>query len=187
MKRRGKIRGLVWLAAALTLAVALGLCARQWAFGTLRVAGTSMRNTLTGGDIALVTRFDYLNGGAPKRFEVVECRFPGRGDTYIKRVIGLPGDTISVKSGVLYINGEEYDEPFLTAEKTKRFSLASHDFEVTVPEGCYFVMGDNRDNSNDSRASKVGFIDAGMIEGKVRYILFPFNRIGSVAGSEVYE
>ncbi len=171
---------------SLAVAVVLVLIIRSFLFTFIWVDGESMTDTLQDHDWLFVTVLDMKLHG-PNHFDVVITHYPDSKKNYVKRVIGLPGDTISVKSGVLYINGEEYDEPFLTAEKTKRFSLASHDFEVTVPEGCYFVMGDNRDNSNDSRASKVGFIDAGMIEGKVRYILFPFNRIGSVAGSEVYE
>ena len=172
MKRRGKIRGLVWLAAALTLAVALGLCARQWAFGTLRVAGTSMRNTLTGGDIALVTRFDYLNGGAPKRFEVVECRFPGRGDTYIKRVIGLPGEEIAFVGGALYIDGAAVAEPYVFSP--------TQDYSILLGEDEYLVLGDNRADSYDSRMADMGPVGPDAFLGRVRWIIWPLGRFGPV-------
>ena len=95
MKRRRALR-VALIAAAI---VALGLILRRFAFGTVRVAGTSMQQTLCGGDVALVTRFDYAGGRTPQRGDVVECRFPGRSDTYIKRVVGLPGEAIAFRGG----------------------------------------------------------------------------------------
>ena len=100
-------------------------------------------------------------------------------------MIGLPGDTISVKQGVLYVNGEAVEEPFLSDARTVRFDKGSNNFgPVEIGEGEYFVMGDNRDNSNDSR--NVGVITGEMVIGKVRQIIWPLNRIGSVPGSEEY-
>ena len=158
---------------------------RSFLFTLIWVDGESMTDTLQDRDWLFVTVLDMKLHG-PDHFDVVITHYPGSNKNYVKRVIGLPGDTIEVKSGVLYINGEAYDEPYLSANRIKRFVLASKDFTVSVPEGCYFVMGDNRDNSNDSRSSHVGFIEEGMLVGKVRFILFPFSRIGTVGGSEVY-
>ena len=90
------------------LALALGLALRTWVIGAVRVAGTSMSGTLVSGDVALVLRAPF----EPRRGDVVECRFPGRGDTYIKRVIGLPGETIAFENGGLRVNGVETPEPF---------------------------------------------------------------------------
>ena len=143
-----------------------------------------MSDTLLDGDKLFVTVADMRANG-PDRFDVIICKDPNRKDQYVKRVIGLPGDTLRVKNGVLYINGEEFEEPFLSEARTVRFDKASNNFgPIEIGEGEYFVMGDNRDDSNDSR--NVGVITEDMVIGKVRHIIWPLNRIGSVPGAEVY-
>ena len=97
---------------------ALCLCMHLFVFHTVRVEGTSMVDTLRSGDIVLVTRFDYRGSRQPERGDVVECSFPGRSGTYIKRVIGEAGDTIEIRNGEIYINGSDqpYEEPYLKEE-----------------------------------------------------------------------
>lgn len=137
---------------------------------------------------------NYAIGGDPERFDVVICHYPGRGSTnFVKRVVGLPGDEIAVEVeadesgnlyGVLYVNGVRYAEPYLVnrinyylsnywergnANYTPvRYTLSN---PYVVPEGQYFVLGDNRSNSNDSHT--VGPIDRNMIIGHVCYIIMP--------------
>lgn len=176
------------------VAVIAALLIRSFVFEPVRVDGASMNDTLADGEIMFVTKFDYSStwlsmpwqsndakekaprftfGGNPQRFDVVICRYPGRGDTnFVKRVIGLPGDTIELKEGYLYVNGEKYDEPYISDEYRDGWLNNTNPF--TVPEGQYFVMGDHRDNSNDSRS--VGPIDRNMIVGHVRHVVFPFNK-----------
>ena len=188
----------------IVVAVVAALVIRSVIFEPVRVDGSSMDDTLADGEIMFVSKFDYSStwlclpwqssqakenapritlGGNPKRFDVVICRYPGRGDTnFVKRVIGLPGDTIRLEDGYLYIRaaGEDeetrYDEPYISDEyRTGRLNS----FEpYTVPEGKYFVMGDHRNNSNDSRS--VGPIDRNMIVGHVRQVVFPFSQWRSV-------
>ena len=89
----------------------------------------------------------------------------------VKRVIGLPGDIIEVKDGMVYRNGEELNEPYINDGITDR------DIMVVVPQNQYFVMGDNRLNSSDSRDDRVGMISKENIIGKVTLRLFPFSKI----------
>ncbi len=182
------------IAAAVIIAVPI----RAFAFELVRVDGESMDNTLADGEIMFVTKYDYATtwlslpwqdaetkenaarittGGDPQRFDVVICRYPGRGDTnFVKRVVGLPGDTVEIRDGYLYINGEKYDEPYISdAYRGGRLNTFG---PYTVPEGEYFVMGDHRNNSNDSRSQ--GPLSRDMIIGHVRTVLFPFSEIRGI-------
>ncbi len=153
-----------------TLAVALVIAfvVRSFLFEPVRVDGSSMATTLTNGEVMFVTKPEYLMGD-PERFDVVICHYPGRGDTnFVKRVVGLPGDTVAVQDGFLYVNGEKYEEPYITHRPD--YILAPY----TVPEGMYFVLGDNRSNSNDSHL--VGPIERDMIVGHVRSVLWPLDK-----------
>ena len=176
------------------VAVVAALVIRSLIFEPVRVDGESMDDTLANGEIMFVSKFDYSStwlslpwqsndakeraprftiGGDPKRFDVVICRYPGRGDTnFVKRVVGLPGDKIQLVEGYLYVNDEKMEEPYINDEyRTGRLNTFG---PYTVPEGKFFVMGDHRNNSNDSRS--VGPIDRNMIVGHVRQVLYPFSQ-----------
>ncbi|MBR3334080.1 MAG: signal peptidase I [Clostridia bacterium] len=184
----------------IVVAVVAALLIRSFIFEPVRVDGSSMDDTLANGEIMLVSKYDYSTtwlsffwqdngakenapritfGGNPQRFDVVICRYPGRGDTnFVKRVVGLPGDTIRLENGYLYVKeaGQEeevmYKEPYINDEYRSGPLNTFRAYEV--PEGKYFVMGDHRNNSNDSRS--VGPIDRSMIVGHVRRVVFPFNQ-----------
>lgn len=165
------------------VALAVVLLVRAFLFTIIRVDGPSMSDTLLNGDRLYVDVLDMrLNG--PSRFDVVILHYPNRKENFVKRVVGVPGDTIEVTNGVLTVNGVQYDEPYLTPERVVSFSRATSNFTVTLGEDEYFVMGDNRDNSNDSR--RVGVITRDMFVGKVLRIIWPLNRWDAVEGSEVY-
>ena len=133
------------------------------------VDGSSMLNTLEDSEFMIATKFDYLMGD-PERFDIVICDYPNTDDGMyrVKRVIGLPGETILLRKGELYVNGEHIEQQFdMTPNET--------DFgPFPVPEGKYFVMGDNRNNSKDSR--QVGALERKMIKGHVRCVVFPLNK-----------
>ncbi len=164
-------KGMVGLAVALALVLALGLCLRRGAFGTVRVAGTSMQDTLMASDVALVTRFDYRTDG-PRRGDVVQCAFPGRSDTYIKRVVGLPGEEIRFSGGALTVNGQPVPEPYV--------STPTEDYGIRLDDGEYLVLGDNRADSYDSRMADMGPLGAEAFLGRVRCVIWPPGRIGPV-------
>lgn len=152
----------------IALAAAAGLLLRHYTVGTVRVAGSSMEETLMGGDLALVTR----ETGSPGRGDVVECRFPGRTGTYVKRIVALPGDSVVFSGGQLSINGEAVDEPYA--------SSATEDYAVQLGENEYLALGDNRQESYDSRMEDMGPIVREDILGQVRWILYPLNRFGPI-------
>ena len=142
------------------------------------VSGASMYPTLHNGDRMVLSKVGDIH-----RFDVVILKAPDENVEYIKRVIGMPGDTVEMRSGVLYINGKKVDQPFINTEALAKQTVFMDDFtlesltgESKVPEGKYFVLGDNRGVSKDSRM--IGFIDRSAIEGKAVFTIWPFGRIG---------
>ena len=155
----------------LTIVVALliAFAVRTFVGEPVRVDGHSMDYTLADGEIMLVSKYDYLLQGGPSRFDVIICHYPGRGNSnFVKRVVGMPGDKVAVQNGYLYVNGVQYEEPYI--KNRPNYNMA----EYLVPEGSYFVLGDNRSNSNDSHL--IGPLDKDMIVGHVRQIVFSFEK-----------
>ena len=109
-----------------------------------RVEGYSMEPTLYGHQRLIIEKLSY-HLHPPQRGDIVVLRVPEYDQFLIKRVIGLPGETLSIRDGVVYINGEPLDEPYVNGVPRGSYP------PVTIPEGYVFVMGDNRNNSSDSR------------------------------------
>lgn len=156
---------LIFVGAEIVLAVLIVLVVRLFSLFTI-VKGSSMRETLLNGDVLLTKR--YGKKREIQRFDIVICRYPGRKGRFVKRVIGMPGERIRMEKDVVYINDEELAEKFPKRSCMRCFS------EVTVPENNYFVMGDNRPSSNDSR--KVGTIAKKAIIARAEYVLFSIGR-----------
>lgn len=170
----------------ITLAVALvvAFVVRSFLFEPVKVDGNSMYPTLKHGEIMFVSKTSYGTGslfnwrfnvgsGEPERFDVIVCKYPDReGDpNFVKRIVGLPGDTVEIKQNelgeyTLYVNGKAYNEKFLHEEMVRRSAFGP----VTLGEGEYFVLGDNRNNSNDSRNE--GPITREMIVGRVEAVIW---------------
>jgi len=151
------------------VAAAMAFVVRTFIFEPVRVDGASMMNTLTDSDFMIATKFDYLFGD-PERFDIVICNYPNTDDGMyrVKRVIGLPGETVELSAGNLFINGELVEQNFDMTPNETFYG------PITIPEDHYFVLGDNRNNSKDSRSAMVGPLPRDMIEGHVRAVVFPF-------------
>jgi signal peptidase I len=162
-------------------AILIGL--RHFVFTPVVVKGDSMDPTLADGE-----RVIALKNTEIKRFDIVTFPAPDdEGKNYIKRVIGLPGDTIEYKDDQLYINGKKTDEPYLDEYKgeltdsqplTYDFNLKDLYGSEKIPEGELFVLGDNRRISKDSRI--IGMIKEKNIMADVKFVFWPLNRFGTV-------
>ena len=138
--------------------------------------GNSMRPVLYNGDVVLVDRIIY-DATQPKRNDVIVFKPKGNENAayYIKRIIGLPGETVQIKDGYVYINGEELEE-LSTVTETKSAGLASEEIKLGGAE--YFVLGDNRSASEDSRTAEVGNVKREDIYGKAWLVVSPFSNFG---------
>lgn len=159
---------------ALSVALIAVLLIRTFIFTMIRVDGNSMMETLHDGDRIASTIIDLkLNG--PKRGEIVICTYPGGKHLVIKRVIGMPGDTVAVVDGQTLLNGVPLDEPYVEHPKDGEFFPP-----VTLGEDEYFVMGDNRAVSRDSRDPSVGPLKRDAISAKAQLRVWPLNDMGLV-------
>lgn len=180
---------------AIFAAVLIALLIRTYIFEPVQVDGQSMEDTLENGQKLILYKLGY-RFSEPKRGDIIVLKvkegifgdipilgslpffrdndnFSGEID-YIKRVIGVPGDVIDIKDGYVYINGKKLDEPYakgLTYKKTL-------ELPITVQKNQVFVLGDNRENSNDSRYASLGCIDYSRIKGKATFRFWPLNKIG---------
>lgn len=129
----------------------------------------SMENTIMTGDRVFASRLHYLFTD-PKRGDIVVFKFPDNEKlNYVKRVIGLPGETVEIKDGEVYVDNVKLDESYLKEEMNKEDFGPYH-----VPEDSYFMMGDNRNNSSDSREWKTtNFVHKSKLLGKVAFEYFP--------------
>lgn len=143
-----------------------------------RVSGHSMETTLSDGDNLIVDKLSYRFKD-PKRFDIIV--FPFRYEEnvyYIKRIIGLPGEKIQVKDGCAYIDGEILESDIYGAELMDNSGIAGE--EITLGEDEYFVLGDNRNHSSDSRDPSVGVLTREDLLGKAWVRIYPFDKMGVI-------
>ena len=140
-----------------------------------RIPSGSMEDTIMENDQIFGNRLAYSFGADPQRMDIIIFKYPDdESKLFIKRIIGLPGETVEVVDGRVYINGSNtsLDDSFCKETPLGDFG------PYTVPEGCYFVMGDNRNHSNDSRLWTNKFVRRDQIVGKAFLRYWPLNKIG---------
>ncbi|GAB7388119.1 signal peptidase I [Bacillaceae bacterium] len=171
-----KVKNEIWeWVKALAIAIVLAFIIRTFLFAPFVVDGTSMMPTLHDGERLIVNKLIYLLG-EPERGNIIVFKATEDRD-YIKRVIAVGGETVEMKDDQLYINGKPVDEPYLEEYKKQAHAegrLLTNDFgPVKVPEGEIFVMGDNRENSKDSRV--IGTIPLEKVIGRADVVFWPLS------------
>lgn len=140
------------------------------------VVGQSMSPQLESGEQILVNRFIYKVSN-PKVGDIIVFLPNGneKSHYYVKRVVAVPGDTVLIKNGTLYVNGEEYEDE-TTSDSIEEAGLAAE--EIVIGEDEYFVLGDNRSNSEDSRYANIGNVKKEYIIGKAWFLVSPLSKLG---------
>lgn len=162
-----------WVVSIL-IAVVLAFFIRYFIVELYMVEGPSMRPTLVNSERLVVNKFIY-RFKQPERGEILVFKYPrDQSRDFIKRVIAIPGDTIEVKDGRVFVNGQLLNENYILERTKGSYPLS------TVPEGHIFVMGDNRNNSEDSRFKDVGFVPYSLIKGKAVMVFWPIDHIKSL-------
>ena len=164
------VRRLVFL-----VAVALGvvLPLRAWVVEPIVIASGSMEPTLRVGRLFILDKWT-LAGRVPRRGDIVSFKSPVSAEDMVKRVIGVPGDEIQIKEKVVYVNGAPLDEPYAVHTRADQRLMGDNIGPLTVPPGAYFLLGDNRDESNDSSVWKdadgkpLYFLPKSALQGLVR-------------------
>jgi signal peptidase I len=169
----GLLRGARELLETVLPALLIALLINVFVGQATRVEGQSMEPNLHTDQRLVVEKVSYRFHG-PQRFDVVVLKVPGQGDELlIKRIIGLPGETVEFRDGQVYVDGQRLDEPFITGE-----TRAGRQSKIVVPPLTVFVLGDNRDHSNDSRS--FGPVPIENIVGRAWLSYWPVEDLGLV-------
>ncbi|CVI71876.1 Signal peptidase I T [Clostridiales bacterium CHKCI001] len=174
-KKKGPVREIIDF--ILYLAVVAGICYVIVTFVGQRtvVSGTSMVPTLQDGDNLITDKISYRFRD-PERYDIIVLRVESQHENFIKRVIGLPGETVQIVGGRVYINGELLESDVYGNELMISAGRASQ--PITLGEDEYFVLGDNRNGSADSRLEEVGNVDKSRIIGRAFVRIWPLNKFG---------
>jgi signal peptidase I len=177
---------------SIVIAVILALFVRTWAVQAFKIPTGSMENNLLIGDHLLVNKFvfgprasnletKFLAVREPRRGDIVVFKYPDEPERdFIKRVIGLPGETLELRNKKVFVDGQPLEEPYVhflepasNSQEVTSFDVRERYGPVRVPDGQYFVMGDNRDNSQDSRYW--GFLPRSYIKGRALMIYWSYD------------
>ena len=156
---------------SLIVVAAIAVLIATLALPVLQIQGSSMEPTLNDEEIVVLIKTSNLKRGQL-------CCFSYQNKLLIKRIIGVPGDSITInEEGYVYINGEQLDEPYIIDRALGECDI---EFPFHVTENHYFILGDHRSTSIDSRSSVIGLVDAEQVVGKIFFRIWPFDKMGSI-------
>ena len=171
--KRSIIKELLQWAAAFIAAIAAALLINNFVIVNAQIPSSSMEDTIMPGDRVFGNLLAYVLV-EPERFDIIIFRYPDdESQLFIKRIIGLPGETVEIRDGHIYINGSDTPLEDVETKEPMEGSFGPY----TVPEDCYFVMGDNRNNSRDSRYWEHTFVTEDEILGKAVFRYWPVNKM----------
>ena len=167
--RTKPMTAILWWVVAIAIAFAVSFLINHYLFEVVSVTSDSMHETLMRGDLVLVSKFDFKEDG-PTQGEIIAARRGVQSGTLLRRVIAVPGQTIEIDGEQTLINGVQLNE-------MQYKSLENYDVfpAKTLPEGKYYLMGDNRSEVSDSRSDQIGLVDKNEIVGRVRAVIWPLN------------
>ncbi|RDU22929.1 signal peptidase I [Anaerosacchariphilus polymeriproducens] len=173
--KKGLLREIIELIVYIAVVLGITFLIVTFVGQRTQVSGPSMMNTLNDGDNLIVDKISY-RFSSPKRFDIIVFPYKYQKKTYyIKRIIGLPGETVQIVNGSIYINGEVLKEIYGKEVMTSAGQAAN---PIKLSNDEYFVLGDNRNNSSDSRAEDVGMIKRSDIVGRAWMRIWPLSDIG---------
>ena len=190
IRKKSKLRETIDFLSPIIIAVIVALLLKTFIFANAVVPTGSMLNTIQEGDRIIASRIEYKFDD-PERYDIIIFKAPdevARGNEkefYVKRIIGLPGETVTIVNGVVYITDTSGNTQQARAEFITACTPTGNFGPYTVPEDSYFVMGDNRESSIDSRYwQTTNYVHRDLIIGKVKFRYYPFNTFGKLDNFE---
>lgn len=159
---------------AIMVAILLATFLRIFIFEIIKVDGDSMNPTLIDGDRLIINKLAYRLE-KPKRGEIIVFQYPqDRAFQFIKRIVAVEGDRVEIINGKVYLNEKLLNESYLLEDPSGNF------YKRVIPRNTIFVLGDNRNNSKDSRYEEIGFIPLDLVEGKASFRIIPIDQFGKI-------